>query len=270
MKEILKRLRENDPTLTVLDLRGNDIDSTVAAALAEALRGNTTLTKLSLGFNDIGSTGAEAMAEALRENHTLTVGLWNNNISATLTLIQERFKSKKPSKPTSARDGGAGKKTTGVGGGADTDMLSDTEFEATGGGGGADTAEEEKRRQTAEQRYRSAAATEGEFEERRGQARGFGQRARSAITEMLGRSDERTRELDERTRELSERLLGGEEWDEREAEAIVAGERAAEAHQDVARTKGIRTTKPSPSPESGESETRRLDEAGGRGRGGRK
>ena len=56
---VLQRLRENDPTITNLDLTRNDINDQGAEALAAALQHNTTLTSLDLQHNYIGHQGAE-------------------------------------------------------------------------------------------------------------------------------------------------------------------------------------------------------------------
>ncbi|MBM94117.1 MAG: hypothetical protein CMF51_05145, partial [Legionellales bacterium] len=50
-------------------------------ALAEALKTNATLTVLNLRDNNIGPEGAIALADALKINTTLTyLSLWNNTI----------------------------------------------------------------------------------------------------------------------------------------------------------------------------------------------
>mmetsp|Transcript_18603 Transcript_18603/g.41370 ORF Transcript_18603/g.41370 Transcript_18603/m.41370 type:complete len:156 (+) Transcript_18603:613-1080(+) len=73
LDEAVRRLSENDPTLTRLALKWYSVHSADgAAALAEALRENKTLTTLVLEHNDIGKDGAKAIAEALSDNATLT------------------------------------------------------------------------------------------------------------------------------------------------------------------------------------------------------
>jgi hypothetical protein len=49
--ETLQRIRDNDPTLTSLNLVDNQITDAEAQALAVALRTNTTLTSLNLMVN---------------------------------------------------------------------------------------------------------------------------------------------------------------------------------------------------------------------------
>lgn len=81
LSEAIERLKSNDPTLTSLNLSGNEIGDFGAQALAEALTENNTLTSLNLSVNDIGDLGAQALAEALAENNTLTLlGLSGNKI----------------------------------------------------------------------------------------------------------------------------------------------------------------------------------------------
>ncbi|CAF0846280.1 unnamed protein product [Adineta ricciae] len=62
----------SDPTLTTLDLQGNQIRAQGAGDLAQALLSNKTLTTLNLGMNEIGDQGAGDLANALLSNKTLT------------------------------------------------------------------------------------------------------------------------------------------------------------------------------------------------------
>ena len=75
------RLRDNDPTLTFLNLRRNLIGVDGAKALAQSLQVNTTLTDLILPENQIGDDGAKALAQCLQMNTTLKkLHLWDNQI----------------------------------------------------------------------------------------------------------------------------------------------------------------------------------------------
>ena len=69
---LLQRIRDNDPTLTSLDLTHNKIGVDDARAIAEALKTNTTVKSLDLGWNKIGAAGARVLVEALQINTTLT------------------------------------------------------------------------------------------------------------------------------------------------------------------------------------------------------
>ena len=69
--EILRRMSENDPTLTQWSVR-HQIGDAGAAALAEALKVNKSLTTLDFSQNSIGDAGAAAIAEALNMNKSLT------------------------------------------------------------------------------------------------------------------------------------------------------------------------------------------------------
>lgn len=81
MNEILQRLKENDPTLTLLDLAGNSISAAEIKDLAEALKTNKILTTLKLTRSQIGDAGVKELAEALKTNSTLThLHLDENNI----------------------------------------------------------------------------------------------------------------------------------------------------------------------------------------------
>jgi len=80
-EELLQKIRENDPTLTSLDLGGNQIGPAEAQALATALKTNITLKSLNLYDNKIGPAGALAIATALKTNTTLTsLNLGSNQI----------------------------------------------------------------------------------------------------------------------------------------------------------------------------------------------
>jgi len=91
---ILDRLHGNDPSLTTLWLRGNQIGPAGAIALADVLRTNTSLTRLYLDGNQIGDAGAVALAEALRTNTSLTVlQLGGNQIGGAPMQEIERLMS---------------------------------------------------------------------------------------------------------------------------------------------------------------------------------
>jgi NLR family CARD domain-containing protein 3 len=107
----LRRLGQNDQSLTELDLTNepmtresileltvnltrntalqylwlenvNLAENSLMVALANALAENTTLKSLSLARNGIGDIGAAALAEGLRRNQSLSaLSLWGNQIS---------------------------------------------------------------------------------------------------------------------------------------------------------------------------------------------
>jgi Ran GTPase-activating protein (RanGAP) involved in mRNA processing and transport len=80
-RAILQRLRNNDDTLTTLNLSNNSINSDGAKALADALKSNTALTTLNLSNNSIHDLGAVALACALSSNQTLdTLKLGSSSI----------------------------------------------------------------------------------------------------------------------------------------------------------------------------------------------
>ncbi|MBS0359701.1 MAG: NACHT domain-containing protein [Proteobacteria bacterium] len=82
VKEIV-RVLESNTTLMHLKLRRNQISGTGATEIARALEKNTTLTSLDLEENQIGEAGAREIARALEKNTTLTsLDLGFNRIGA--------------------------------------------------------------------------------------------------------------------------------------------------------------------------------------------
>jgi len=68
----LQRLRENDPSLTELDLSYKNIGDDGVKSISDALRKNTSLITLYLTKNDIGDDGVKSLSNTLHENTTLT------------------------------------------------------------------------------------------------------------------------------------------------------------------------------------------------------
>ena len=66
-KQLLERIRNNDPTLTSLSLYGNKIGDAGVKDLVDALKDNRTLTSLDLRWNEIGDAGAKDLADALKD-----------------------------------------------------------------------------------------------------------------------------------------------------------------------------------------------------------
>jgi len=62
-KAILKRLTENDPTFTSLNLNNQGLNDDDVLMLCEALQNNTHLISLKLRYNRIGSVGVIALTE---------------------------------------------------------------------------------------------------------------------------------------------------------------------------------------------------------------
>lgn len=58
----------NNQQCTILRFKSNNITSTVASVLADALRNNTTLEQLSLWDNQVGDIGVIVLSDALRNN----------------------------------------------------------------------------------------------------------------------------------------------------------------------------------------------------------
>jgi len=93
--EILRRMSENDPTLSQWCIRY--IGDAGAAAIAEALKVNKSLTALDLWDNNFSDAGAAALAEALKVNKSLAVlHLYNNSIGdAGAGALMEALKASK-------------------------------------------------------------------------------------------------------------------------------------------------------------------------------
>ena len=60
IQQVLIKLRENDPTLTTLDLCFNSLGENGGVAIGEALRLNSTLTTLELQRNPLGEKSGAA------------------------------------------------------------------------------------------------------------------------------------------------------------------------------------------------------------------
>ncbi len=63
--EIVKRIANNDPELTEVDLSENNLGKGKVVALAKALQSNTNLRSLNLSNNPIGSSGIIFLAEVV-------------------------------------------------------------------------------------------------------------------------------------------------------------------------------------------------------------
>ena len=90
-EEALIRLRNNDSTLTQLDLGHNQINAAGAKALALALEKNTTLTQLDLWHNQIDNATAKKIDLLIERNKEIAVkkNESHNQIrTATRTLAQ--------------------------------------------------------------------------------------------------------------------------------------------------------------------------------------
>lgn len=73
--EVIKKLKDNDRTLTALNLSSQGIDAADIATLLDALKNNIYLRSLNLGSNNIDQEGAKALAK----NTSLTsLDLTNN------------------------------------------------------------------------------------------------------------------------------------------------------------------------------------------------
>jgi len=88
---ILKRLTENDPTLTCLNLSNQGLNDDDILILCEALQNNTHLISLKLRYNRIGSVGVIALAENPTLKSLYLVGndigdAGRNALSANTTL----------------------------------------------------------------------------------------------------------------------------------------------------------------------------------------
>jgi Ran GTPase-activating protein (RanGAP) involved in mRNA processing and transport len=78
--EALARDLEENITVTLLSLEGNNIEDAGAEALAAALDKNKTLTSLNLRCNLIGNIGAGSLKRALQRNSALTSLDINDNL----------------------------------------------------------------------------------------------------------------------------------------------------------------------------------------------
>lgn len=70
-EEIIRRLKQNDASLTVLNLRQKNITADDSQAIFKALEENTTVTELQYLGNNSSGDAAIALGTMLRRNHTI-------------------------------------------------------------------------------------------------------------------------------------------------------------------------------------------------------
>ncbi|MFT4060243.1 MAG: hypothetical protein QM652_11925 [Legionella sp.] len=69
--EIIRRLKQNDASLTLLDFRQKNLTSEESKEIFKALEENTTVTKLQFLGNNSSGVAAIALSAMLRKNHTI-------------------------------------------------------------------------------------------------------------------------------------------------------------------------------------------------------
>jgi len=106
-KEILKRVQENDPTLTELNIgRGGGIffqraTSSDFSALGAAIRKNTNITKLAIGIHGLAietqyDYGNSGFSTGLRKNSTireLSIRCYGNSITGAVSAVLQAFQT---------------------------------------------------------------------------------------------------------------------------------------------------------------------------------
>ena len=91
----IKRVFQNNPTLTTLDLSRNNIGAEGAKDLAKALEKNTVLTSIYMSSNNIGAEGTKDLAKALATNTVLTeLSLSYNDIEAEGEVVIKHIKER--------------------------------------------------------------------------------------------------------------------------------------------------------------------------------
>jgi hypothetical protein len=99
----LAAVLNNNATLTIMGLEGNDIGAEGARAVAAALANNATLTFVNIHNINIGDEGARALAAVLDTNRTLQVlqvpfYLTFNGVTADITnVVADRLRVNKTS-----------------------------------------------------------------------------------------------------------------------------------------------------------------------------
>ena len=83
VEHLIKRVRNNDPTLTELDLRGMNISAHAdAVSLFDALAGNSCIQKVDLSSNELGDEDLSSICLDLLENESIKhLNLANNVFS---------------------------------------------------------------------------------------------------------------------------------------------------------------------------------------------
>lgn len=89
LRDLLKRIEADDPTLVECDMSGLDMRNTDAMKLAKALDSNSHLTKLDISQNKIRDVGASSLAKILRTNsHIVWIDISLNELTP---LVLNRF-----------------------------------------------------------------------------------------------------------------------------------------------------------------------------------
>lgn len=70
-EEIIRRLKQNDASLTILELRQKNLTSEESQEIFKALEDNITVTKLQFLGNNSSGVAALALSTMLRKNHTI-------------------------------------------------------------------------------------------------------------------------------------------------------------------------------------------------------
>ncbi len=94
---LLKRLQNNDPTLTSLDLCDSEIGDPDVIELAKVLAQNKTIRNLDISRNNISDAGAAEFAKVLLQNQTITnLDLGGNKIGdiGGMKLVQALSQNK--------------------------------------------------------------------------------------------------------------------------------------------------------------------------------
>ena len=92
MPQKINRIKQNDPDLTIGDLRGHSIVYTSMIALASALQQNTTLQQLRLSVCNIDDASADLLATTLKTNTSLEqIFLDGNRLSKYLCTFIGKF-----------------------------------------------------------------------------------------------------------------------------------------------------------------------------------
>jgi len=100
LEKSIERLKNDDKSLTTLNIWNNQIGVEGCQALADVIKQNKSLRILDLGKNQIGEQGCSSLAKALKQNKYLTtLYLGYNQIGYSKLITMDKYLSRNKNIP---------------------------------------------------------------------------------------------------------------------------------------------------------------------------